>query len=355
MIFWDVFILKVTGWTYYYPFKFAVILSYFFVGFLVRKGKLLPSTGFEITTPIFYIYSYVCMNYLHPTYIFSFYQGIIFYSFVYMGSFLRYSFISLLGFVLAFISIQAMPEPDFIKPGHSIKEHLEILTAILVIISIVVYHFFNRQREILYQKDQQFASIGRQAAFLLHELKSPLNRFIASNSEKTNNDAEYILSIIEGVELLISRKENLSFQKFEWSDIEKYLRSEFGAACAFHQIDLQISGFEGDGRGHRSTIRLALKNLVKNAIEAFNSNSPDRIIRVLRDKDTIEVSNNGEVVSKEKIDKLFEPFVSDKNSRTNLGIGLHFVETVVKAHNGHINVVVENGWSKFRMKLEGVK
>lgn len=348
---WDVYGLKVTSWTYYYPFKAITISIYLVIGFLIQKKKLSPIIGFEISCAVLYLYSYIGTTNLHSTYLFSFYEGLAFFCFMYTGTFLRFSILTSFGLVLTMASIQMMPEPSFIRDGESIRDHLQIFTLIMGAGALLVYWFFNRQRELLYQKDQKFASIGRQSAFLLHELKSPLSRFMMSNSEKDNRDAEYILSIVEGVELLITKKENLTFGKLNWEEIGTYLMKEFMPICEHYKIQFQISGFEGHGFGHRSTIKLALKNLIKNAVEAIASEESPGVIKVIRFENIIEVSNNGSVISKDMIDQLFTPFYSKKNSRSNHGIGLHFVDSVVRAHNGSIDVNVENGWNIFRIKL----
>lgn len=351
VVFWDIYGIKVDGWTYYYHFKIPVISSYFIMGYLNQKNRLEGRIGFMISCLIFYIYSYVCLTYLHPTYVFSFYEGLVLISLFYKGSFKSYALITTFGMILAALGIQMMPEPDFVKEGASVRHHLQTITMVFGVLAVIFFWFFNRQREIIYIKDQKFASIGRQSAFLLHELKSPLSRFIAKSSEKDNPDADYIFSIIEGVELLITKKENLTFGKLNWNEIGTYLSKEFGPVCQHYKIQFEISGFDGDGFGHRSTIKLALKNLIKNAVEAIVSEGTSGIIRVTRFENIIEVSNNGSVISKDKIEQLFKPFYSGKKTRSNHGIGLHFVDSVVKAHNGNIGVQVEGGWNIFKITL----
>jgi signal transduction histidine kinase len=349
--FWDTFVLKVSSWNYYYPFRIGTIGAVFLIAHLIRKEKLKPVNGFDMTCIIWFLYSYIGTKYLHSTYIFTFYEGIVFISFIYTGSLLRYSIIYFIGMGLALMSLQYMPEPDFVKAGFSVRHHLQLFSIIFGVLAFIVYWFFNRQREVVYKMEQKFASIGRQSAFLLHELKSPLSRFMTSNSKKDNRDAEYIFSIVEAVELLITYKENLLLVKLNWEDIKTYLENEFGEMCEHYKIQLEITGFDGEGFGHQSTIRLALKNLVKNAVEAIAFEENQGTIKVSRQNNTIEVSNNGSVITKEKLDQLFTPFFSGKNSKTNYGIGLHFVESVVKAHNGNIGFNVEDGWNVFRVKL----
>lgn len=352
VVFWDIYGLKVSSWPYYYPYKIFVIGSYFIMAYLINRRKISPVMGFEISMVIYYLYSFIGTTYLHSTYIFAFFEGFVVFCFIYSGSPLRYSLLTILAFVLSIVSVQTMPEPDFVKEGQSIKHHLHVLLGVMALVTFLTYWLFSRQRKLIARMDQKFASIGRQSAFLLHELKSPLSRFMVRNSDKDNRDAEYILSIVDGVELLITKKENLSLMKFDWKDIKSYLEDEFQETCKHYQIQFEIDGMEGECFGHRSTIKLALKNLIKNAVESIaHSNNKQGTIRVKCRGNIIEVSNNGSIITKEKIEQLFKPFYSEKNSKTNYGIGLHFVESVVKAHDGTIGVHVEDGWSIFKIKL----
>lgn len=348
---WDIFVLKVSDWPFYYPFKLFTIFTYAGVGFFVKNKKLTPQNGFFISCSVFYLYSYIGTRYLHPTYIFSFYEGLTLIGFIYTGSASRYFGISAVGIALALLALGQMPEPAFVAPGHSVIGDMQLITIIYGVLSLVLYWFFNRQRELIYVMDYKFASIGRQSAFLLHELKNPLSRFMSGRAENENRDAEYIYSIVEGVELLVTQRENLSFIKLNWEEIRSYLEAEFREVCKQYNIQLQITGFTGEGNGHKSTVKLALKNLVKNAIEAIVIAGTEGIIRINCENDILEVSNNGSVIEADKIDQMFAPFYTQKKTKSNFGIGLHFVDSVVKAHNGIISVKVENGWNIFQIKL----
>jgi signal transduction histidine kinase len=218
------------------------------------------------------------------------------------------------------------------------------------VLSILVYYAFNLQRERVQELTNRFAFIGQQAAFLLHELKSPLARFMSKHTEVDNKDAEYIYSIIEGVELLVS-KQGPKLLEFEWGDIAIYLKDEFSEICEHYQIKLELEGIEGRAIGHKSTLRLALKNLVKNAIEAIAQSGKPGTIWIKRKGTEIEVRNNGPLLTSEKIQQIFKPFYSEKSGKQNFGIGLHFVESVVNAHKGKIDVQVQNEVNIFRIKL----
>ena len=348
--YWDYANLKVTDWPYYYPFKISILTIFFGGAYLIKKNKVKVSTAYDVMTFFFYLYCFIGTYFLHPTYIFAFFEGLTVLCLVYSGKPWRYMANTIWGVGLALYSIHTIPEPDFVKAGETLKPHLQVVTIIFGTVSILVYFAFNWQREKLQELTNRFAFIGQQAAFLLHELKSPLARFLAKNEEGDNKDAEYIYSIVEGVELLVSKK-GPDLLEFEWSDIAQYLRDEFDEVCGYYEIKLELQGLEGRALGHKSTLRLAIKNLVKNAIEAIAQSKKPGTIKVHRSGNKVEVTNNGPLLTSEKIQQIFTPFYSEKTGKQNFGIGLHFVESVVNAHKGKVEVEVRNELNVFRIKL----
>jgi len=327
-----------------------MLLIFFGCAYLLKKNKIDAASAYDFSTFFFYLYCFIGTYFLHPTYIFAFFEGMTILCLIYRSKTWRYLANALWGLSLALISIHVIPEPDFVKAGETIKPHLQVVTVIFASISVLVYYVFNLQREKVQELTNRFAFIGQQAAFLLHELKSPLARFMSKHSEADNKDAEYIYSIIEGVELLVS-KQGPKLLEFDWGDIASNLKEEFSEICEHYQIKLELVGIEGRAIGHKSTLRLAIKNLVKNAIEAIAQSGKPGTIWIKRSGEMIEVSNNGPLLSTEKIQQIFRPFYSEKTGKQNFGIGLHFVESVVNAHKGKIEVEVQKEINIFRIKL----
>lgn len=52
----------------------------------------------------------------------------------------------------------------------------------------------------------------------------------------------------------------------------------------------------------------------------------------------IKICDNGTGISKEDMDKIFDPFFSTKPSRYNWGVGLTFSQKIALAHHGRIEV-----------------
>lgn len=90
-------------------------------------------------------------------------------------------------------------------------------------------------------------------------------------------------------------------------------------------------------------MKVALLNLFVNALEAME---PDHGIltvgiKSLNDQVMIEIKDNGKGISPETVEKLFDPYFSEKRDGT--GLGLIAVQNIVHGHQGYIEVDSEPG------------
>ncbi|MCX6831795.1 MAG: ATP-binding protein, partial [candidate division Zixibacteria bacterium] len=79
-------------------------------------------------------------------------------------------------------------------------------------------------------------------------------------------------------------------------------------------------------------------NLLLNAIEASDSGGTIevRLERALDNSAIISVRDRGEGMTKEEVDRVFEPFYTSKSSGT--GLGLAIAQSIVTKHEGKIEV-----------------
>ena len=93
--------------------------------------------------------------------------------------------------------------------------------------------------------------------------------------------------------------------------------------------------------GHRSQLRQVIFNLIHNAIESMsNSSGRDRVLRVttmLRDRDAIVVAveDSGPGISPNRLDSIFEPFITTKAD--GMGLGLAICRMIVERHGGRLS------------------
>ena len=86
-------------------------------------------------------------------------------------------------------------------------------------------------------------------------------------------------------------------------------------------------------------ITQALKNIIKNAVEAVNSiPNPSIVVKLLKfDKNIkITVMDNGVGIDETKVTKLFEPYFTTKDKGT--GLGLSIVKKIIEDHGGTIKI-----------------
>jgi len=116
--------------------------------------------------------------------------------------------------------------------------------------------------------------------------------------------------------------------------------------------------------GNLQSIEQITLNLTINAIQAINhdqgrievSTSYDSI----RDRAVLTVSDNGRGVNPEIADKLFNPFITDKQAEGGTGLGLSVTYNLVKAHRGDIRFESDVGQgtvftARFPTRLSGEK
>ena len=89
-------------------------------------------------------------------------------------------------------------------------------------------------------------------------------------------------------------------------------------------------------------LRQAIINLLKNAAESSASGSPI-ILRMTADTQWlyISVADKGCGISKEYLEKIFEPFHTTKSYGT--GLGLPIVKKIIESHNGKLTLKSKEG------------
>ena len=86
----------------------------------------------------------------------------------------------------------------------------------------------------------------------------------------------------------------------------------------------------------------SIVNLLSNAFDAisakYGGNEGEVLFNVYREGDMVvfEIRDNGIGIERGEHKKIFEPFFTKKNTNTNWGIGLSYVQQTVKAHYGYV-------------------
>jgi signal transduction histidine kinase len=113
------------------------------------------------------------------------------------------------------------------------------------------------------------------------------------------------------------------------------------------EIDLDLENDLPTILGNLQNIEQVILNLVINAAQAIEHDSGNiRISTRLQPQDggiRISVSDNGKGVNPAIADKLFDPFITDKQEKGGTGLGLSVSYNLIKAHNGTITFESNQG------------
>lgn len=209
-------------------------------------------------------------------------------------------------------------------------------------------------------KKVAWAEMARKVA---HEIKNPLTpiQLSAEHLLKVHSDkkGDFDQTLKESASYIIKEVENLRKIAQEFLDIskEKSLKKELFNLRAL--IQETISPFKKtlserikfkevyeekdfSYKGDKAKIRIALRNILINAIEAIR-NQGDIEIKLRRIKDNIilEIRDTGIGMEKEMREKVFEPSFSTKD--VGAGLGLPIARKNIEDHGGSIQISSELG------------
>lgn len=206
---------------------------------------------------------------------------------------------------------------------------------------------------------EKFTATGRVARTIAHEVRNPLTN-IALAAEQLQEieqtpDSAMLLEMINRnsvrINQLVSDLLNatkaieLNIQKV---NINKILDDTL--AMAADRIELggiKVEKHYAQGicniKVDESIIKVAFLNIIVNAIEAMEKNKGILTIRTKKDRDRclIEISDNGSGMDEDTLQKLFDPYFTNKPKGN--GLGLTNCQNIILSHRGKIEVQSELG------------
>lgn len=223
---------------------------------------------------------------------------------------------------------------------------------------------------------QRMESLGLMAGSVAHDFNNILVG-VLGNAEviQMQTDLEDVSFVRQRVESIITSAEkaaSLSRQMLAYAgkqyiarqstDLNQLIRqyeSVLRSACATTQcVDIQLCRGEIFSRVDRTQVEQVVLNLVTNAVQASPGNGKvtirtgvETIVDIDQDpalfgtRETggdfcfVEVQDGGHGISRQDLERIFEPFYS--NSEIGRGLGLSVVYGVVKGHDGFIRCETE--------------
>lgn len=200
---------------------------------------------------------------------------------------------------------------------------------------------------------------------LTHELKTPLTSIIGYanlirtskyNEELFFEASDYIYKEGKRLEQIAFKMMDLIYAKTQEikliperiMPIVLEVKKSVSVKLKDKDIDLIIEGEDCILNMDKDLIKMALCNLIENAIKASENNSKINLkVSNLNDKTIIFVRDSGSGISKEHLDKIWQPFyVVDKarsRKSNGAGIGLSICKKIAEVHKADIKINSELG------------
>lgn len=245
---------------------------------------------------------------------------------------------------------------------HWKKSDLELLRAISGIIS----NAYEREiaRKNLVAKNEELNKINAELDNFVysvsHDLRSPLLSVkgildlvfkTAQLDEKTSKllqSAQQSVNRLDGTihEILdYSRNSRLglSFESFELAPVLKAIHEDLKFSTG-QQIEftLEIDPLVAHVNTDKSRLNTVLKNVIGNAYKYMKADRMNPFIKVYgfkdEDKLLIKVADNGEGISMNHVDKVFDMFYRGSQTSSGSGLGLYICKEIIQKMNGVIGL-----------------
>ncbi|OCA85049.1 ATP-binding protein [Pseudobacillus wudalianchiensis] len=224
-----------------------------------------------------------------------------------------------------------------------------------------------KEKEILLNKRDKLSAVGQLAAGIAHEVRNPLTAikgFTQLWGQETHHKySEIILSELERIESIMQEFLMLAKPNQEMVFIEKDINHILRDTIAFMGPEALLYGVELVSelakelplvRVEEKQMKQVILNLIKNAIEAMPNGGKVTITtkQAIDGSVCIEVMDSGIGISQDRIPHLGEPFYSNKEKGTGLGLMVSF--KIIEHHNGKIFFESEEGsGTKVEIRLPG--
>lgn len=204
------------------------------------------------------------------------------------------------------------------------------------------------------------AALGRVAAQVAHEVRNPLHGLLLYSTHlkeqlagKLDDDqVELFNSLIDTINQLTSLTEQILDFGRPVSLALRPVELNSLVSVVLKLLRLQISSngitveYHGDSNStvmvDEGCIRAALLNLLLNAIQAMPTGGTLSITGATAgEMHSLEIKDTGSGMTEERLNKIFEPFNSDKPG--GLGLGLPYAKKIIEEHGGKIRVESKPG------------
>ena len=224
----------------------------------------------------------------------------------------------------------------------------------------------SKSSEDFHLKFEKLATIGKMAAFISHEMKTPLNS-IKMNIDMLSDSGEDDPTRKKSLQLLqkeVKRLSRLLKEVLQYSSTNPTKFVEISIFKTIEEIKFLLNPllekksivFENNVEdrkisGVKDKLESVFYHLIENAIEAIEGNGAIRMSSDIDKKNNefiILINDSGCGIANP--DKVYEPFFSTKKKGT--GLGLSIIKNILEANNAKINLIDPNpGNTTFELRF----
>ena len=228
------------------------------------------------------------------------------------------------------------------------------ITALISISRDMTEH--NKMEDLL-RRSEKLTTVGQLAAGVAHEIRNPLTtlRGFLQMQQRTRTvnvmHTDVMLAELDRINLIVSeflilaKPQAVQFQikdvRFTMGDVVSLLDSE----AHLHNIEFEVHFSPSPVLVHceENQLKQVFINLLKNAMEAMPKGG--KILLQVEEDDSgfavLRVIDEGEGIAKDRLQKLGEPFYTNKEKGT--GLGLMISQRIIEGHRGTLKIESELG------------
>ncbi|MGQ9655934.1 MAG: two-component system sensor histidine kinase NtrB, partial [Thermodesulfobacteriota bacterium] len=205
-------------------------------------------------------------------------------------------------------------------------------------------------------QNERMASVGKALSFVTHEIRNPLiiiggfsRKLLRSQSLRGEDRGhlEVIVKEVQRLEGLLTEIQDfvkpirLERKTLRLGPFLEELVGSFRGAAASPEVELSVE-LTGDPviYADEDRLRQVIINLIKNSLEAIPGKG--RVVAKAWEKDEVayvEIRDTGEGIPSERLEEIFQPFVTTKKGGS--GLGLPLCRKIVMDHHGEITISSE--------------
>ncbi|TDL74409.1 PAS domain S-box protein [Rhodococcus qingshengii] len=208
-----------------------------------------------------------------------------------------------------------------------------------------------RQTEERLNRTEKLSVVGELSASVAHEIRNPLTSlkgFVQLLQMEDDKHQDYYqimldelnrINHIVGELLLLAKPQHLQYTKLAIQKVLKDVISLLGVEATLYNVQIEFNFPKEDLiiECEPNQLKQLFINLIKNSIEASKNGGTIWISLEQNENHqvSITVKDNGCGISKERLEKIGEPFYSSKEKGTGLGLTVSY--KIVQSHKGTIH------------------